>query len=252
MSEREAYFWLLGGFAGLGVLVFCLLLRFAAPYGRHARPGWGPVLPPRWAWAAMEWPAPVGMAAWFALGGRLDAVSVAFLVLWETHYVHRAFVYPFLIRPGSHGVPLAVVLAGLAFNAVNSYLNGCWLFTLSDPCPASWLGDPRFVAGTVVFVTGLAVNWHADHRLRSLRGPGRTDYRVPRGGLFELVVAPNYLGEWVEWVGWAVLTWSWPGAVFALWTFANLAPRAVAHRRWLRERFPEESGNRKALIPFLL
>jgi len=33
----------------------------------------------------------------------------------------------------------------------------------------------------------------------------------------------NNLGKFMEWVSFTILTWSWAGAVFALWTFANLA-----------------------------
>lgn len=57
--------------------------------------------------------------------------------------------------------------------------------------------------------------------------------------MFRWVSSANYFGEFVEWVGFAVLTWSWSGAVFALWTFANLAPRAVS----LRKRYEAEFGD---------
>ena len=43
-----------------------------------------------------------------------------------------------------------------------------------------------------------------------------------------------------------------PGLAFALYTFANLAPRALSHHRWYRERFPEYPADRKAILPFLL
>ena len=88
--------------------------------------------------------------------------------------------------------------------------------------------------------------------LRKLRAPGETGYRIPHGGAFELVTAPNYLGEIIEWTGWAIASWSPAGLAFAVYTVANLAPRAVSHHRWCRERFPEYPARRKALVPFLL
>ena len=63
---------------------------------------------------------------------------------------------------------------------------------------------------------------------------------------------PNYLGEIIEWVGWAVATWSLAGLSFAVWTAANLIPRAWQHHRWYRAEFPDYPKERKAVIPFLL
>jgi 3-oxo-5-alpha-steroid 4-dehydrogenase 1 len=71
--------------------------------------------------------------------------------------------------------------------------------------------------------------------------------------MFRYVTSANYLGEFTEWVGYAILTWSAAGAVFALWTFANLAPRAVK----LHERYCDEFGdeyrklNRRYILPFI-
>jgi protein-S-isoprenylcysteine O-methyltransferase Ste14 len=73
-----------------------------------------------------------------------------------------------------------------------------------------------------------------------------------RGFLFEHVSCPNYLGEIVEWTGWALAAWSLAGLSFAFWTIANLAPRALAHHRWYRERFPEYPPFRRAIVPWVL
>jgi len=251
MNERAFFDIVLWCFAGIAVVVFVVLLFVTAPYGRHARSGWGPTLPNQWAWLLMELPAPVGMAVWFAVGGRFDAVSIVFLVVWQLHYCQRTFVFPFLMRPGDPPMPLSIAMSGFMFNVFNTYVNGRWLFHLSDPNQASWLTDPRFIAGVAVFLIGFAVNLHSDHLLRGLRGPGETCFKVPRGGMFHYVSGANYLGELVEWAGWALMTWSIPTAVFALWTFANLTPRARSNHRWYRDTFPDYPGDRKAMIPFV-
>ncbi len=46
-----------------------------------------------------------------------------------------------------------------------------------------------------VFCCGLGVNIHSDHILRNLRKPGESTYKIPHGGLFNLISAPNYLGN---------------------------------------------------------
>ena len=43
----------------------------------------------------------------------------------------------------------------------------------------------------------------------------------------ELHLSANYFGELLEWVGFAVASWSWAGAVFAWWTIADPA-RSIA------------------------
>jgi protein-S-isoprenylcysteine O-methyltransferase Ste14 len=74
---------------------------------------------------------------------------------------------------------------------------------------------------------------------------------IPRGGLFRWVSAPNYLGEMMEWVGFAIATWSLAGAAFAVWTIANLLPRAVSNHRWYRSKFADYPPERRALIPWI-
>jgi protein-S-isoprenylcysteine O-methyltransferase Ste14 len=63
------------------------------------------------------------------------------------------------------------------------------------------------------------------------------------------VAAPNYLGEIIQWGGWALATWSLPGLAFFVWVLANLVPRARAHQRWYRQRFADFPPERRALVP---
>ena len=139
-----------------------------------------------------------------------------------------------------------------SFNVVNGYLNGRWLFTLGPELPVSWLYSPQFLVGALIFIAGLALNLHSDALLRRLRRDGDSGYKIPHGGLFRWVSCPNYLGEILEWIGWAIATASLGGWSFAAWTAANLVPRAISHHRWYRQHFPDYPRERKALIPWLL
>ncbi|PON90143.1 3-oxo-5-alpha-steroid 4-dehydrogenase, C-terminal [Trema orientale] len=77
-------------------------------------------------------------------------------------------------------------------------------------------------------------------------------YKVLRGGWFEVVSYPNYFRECVEWLGWALMTWSCAGLGFLLFTCANLVPRARANHKWYLDKFGEDyPKSRKAVIPFL-
>jgi 3-oxo-5-alpha-steroid 4-dehydrogenase 1 len=247
MLERHAFDVLLWSWLALAAVIAPILLFVTAPYGRHLR-RFGPTVPAALGWILMEAPAPLLFAALFVLGERRSAVAVAFLIVWEAHYLHRAFVFP-LRRPGGRPMPLVIALFAFCFNFVNAYLNGRWLFTIGPAYEKAWLTDPRFLVGVALFLAGLAVNVHADEILRRLRRPGETGYTIPQGGFFRLVSSPNYLGEIVEWCGFALATFSLPGLSFALWTMANLVPRALAHHRWYQRTFPDYPPERKAIVP---
>ena len=251
MWNDTAFFrGLIVGWFALAVVAFALLFFVSAPYGRHSRKGWGATVRPRTGWIIMEALSPLLFGLCFVSGGRMDsAVAWVFLILWEAHYIHRAFIYPFRLRSRNREMPLAVVSMGIFFNGVNAYLNGRYLFMFSDVYPESWLLDLRFIAGALLFIAGYVVNRHADEVLRRLRGPGEKGYRIPYGGLYRWVSCPNYLGEIMTWAGWALATWSLPGLAFAVWTVANLAPRARSHHRWYIEQFPNYPPARKALLP---
>jgi protein-S-isoprenylcysteine O-methyltransferase Ste14 len=148
-------------------------------------------------------------------------------------------------------MPIMVMFMAILFNTGNTYTNGRFLFSLSNGYPSDWLTDPRFIFGAAFFVSGYIINRWADFKLRELRKPGEIGYHIPKEGLFRWVSCPNYLGEIIEWTGWAIATWSLPGLAFAVWTFANLAPRARSHHEWYHTHFEDYPPQRKALIPWV-
>ena len=252
MSERAVFDALVIGWFALAAVFLPILFLIPAPYGRHMRRGWGPAISSRIGWILMEAPAAATVAVCFFVSAHnRGATAVVFLLMWEAHYIHRGLVYPLRTRGGAKRTTAGVVAAAFAWNVVNGYLNGRSLFAFSGGYPAAWLGDPRFVVGAAVFVTGFVINRTADLALRRLRAPGDAGYAIPRGGLYRWVSCPNYLGEIIEWIGWAVATWTLAGLAFAVWTAANLVPRARSNHQWYRATFPDYPAGRKALVPGL-
>lgn len=250
MSERAFFDMLLTGWFVLAAVVFIALFYFVAPYGRHFRSGWGPTVANKPGWVIMEATAPLVFAVCFVLGSNTNTVTaLVFFCLWEAHYIHRAFIYPFGLHDTVRRMPVVIMTSALLFNAANAYLNGRYIFTFSGGYTNGWLGDPRFAFGLGLFLAGFIINRRADHALRSLRKPGETGYKVPHSELYRWISCPNYLGEIILWIGWAVATWSLPGLAFATWTVANLVPRARAHHAWYHERFPDYPPERKVLVP---
>ncbi len=231
--------------------VFGLLFMLNAPYGRFHRSGWGPDIPARQAWFFQEFPAFATILVLFILSNKSPNVtSWIFLFIWELHYFHRTFVYPFRFGSGAKPYPLILVVMAIVFNLVNGFINGYYLFHLADYAE-TWIYDPRFIIGFMIFIAGYLINKKSDKQLRELKRQSDGQYSLPRGGLFRWVSCPHYFGEILEWTGWALLTWSLPGLAFAVFTFANLAPRAWAHHRWYHKNFSNYPVKRKALIPFL-
>jgi 3-oxo-5-alpha-steroid 4-dehydrogenase 1 len=248
---RATYELLVGVMLALAVVTFVALRFVIAPYGRHARRGWGPTLPDRVGWVVMESPSLLWFSWVYWHGAhRFEAAPLALWGMWTLHYAHRTIVYPLRLKSRGKRMPLVIVAMAIAFNVLNSTVNASFLGSLGD-YGSRWLGDPRFVCGAVAFAAGMLVNLDADRRLFSLREGSDSGYRIPRGGLYDLVSCPNYLGEIVEWGGFALAAWSGAGAAFFVYTIANLAPRAAAHHAWYHERFPDYPPERRALVPFV-
>ena len=231
---------------------FVGVVFISAPYGRHMRDGWGPRLPSRLGWVLMEAPAVLAFLFFYLQGEhRAEVVPLLLLVVWQTHYVYRAFIFPFRLRISGKRMPILLPLLAIAFNLMNAYVNATWIAHFGG-YTTDWLTDPRFIVGIAVFAYGYYVNHQSDRILLNLRKPGETGYKIPRGGLYKYVSAPNYLGELLEWAGWAIATWSVAGLAFLVYTAANLGPRAMTNHRWYLERFEDYPKERKALIPFVL
>ncbi len=114
-------------------------------------------------------------------------------------------------------------------------------------------------------MVGFIVNIQSDSILRNLRRngdkksskavvtSGTTQYKIPYGGLFEYVSCANFFGEIIEWLGYAIASWSIAGWAFWFYVCANLIPRGIAHHNWYLEKFKETYPNdRFAIIPFIM
>ena len=240
--------------SGIAVIVFISLFKVDAGYGKFFDKKWGPAINNRLGWILMESPVFVAMLLLWAFSDRRgDVVRLVFLLLFELHYFQRSFIFPLLIR-GRSKMPLSIILMGVLFNTLNALMQGGWIFYISAPerYTSAWLTSLPFIAGTLIFATGMFINIQSDSIIRHLREPGDSRHYLPAGGMFKYVSSANYFGEFLEWTGFAILTWSAAGAVFALWTFANLAPRAARiHDRYAKE-FPEfDPQKTKRILPFI-
>ncbi len=244
---------------GLAVIVFITLFFQTAGYGQHYTKKWGWTVNNKLGWVLMELPTVVIFAIYYFIGFTTEIVPLVFLFIWNLHYMQRTFIFPLLIR-GKDPMPITIVLMGIVFNGINAYLQAYWIYILAPVekphfYGITWLWDVRFIIGCVIFLSGYIINLQSDKIIRNLRpkdSKEKFQFKIPRGGMFKYVSCPSYLGEIMEWTGWAIATWSLAGLVFPIWTFANLAPRAIKNHKWYKEKFEDYPENRKALIPGIL
>lgn len=229
-------------------VVFLCLLWTTAPYGRHFAAGWGFTLPNRLAWLLMELPALLVIGYILMMSpAQLTPVAWVPWLMWNVHYGYRTLIFPALMRPSGKSFPALLVVFAIAFNVLNGYNNAGALLANSSSNKALW--SLHFCLGSAMFLGGLWIHIASDHTIRNVRQDGYTGYKVPQGGLFRWISNPHYLGEMIQWTGWAILTWSWAGLAFAVFTFCNLAPRAIANHNWYRKVFPGYPPERKVLFP---
>ena len=167
----------------------------------------------------------------------------------------------------------------LIFQVCNATCIGGWLAGYGPTSTDDWAGHVYAIeVGMMIFGAGLFGNIYHDDELREIRRAAArnqkrknqqalkkgektsaegTDkiYMVPQNGLFNLVLFPHYLCEWIEWGGWWMIGGfnCTPARIFLLNEIAAMLPRALNGKQWYVEKFGKDKvGNRKAVIPGIL
>lgn len=254
------YLWVM---TCLAVVVFVALYFVNAGYGMLFSKKWGKAIDNKLAWFLMEFPIFLAMfILCVASPHRGEIVPLIFLLIFEIHYLQRSLIFPWIMKGKSH-MPLGIMFLGIAFNILNAMMQGYWIFFESFKSnyqvfgigynDIQWLWSPQFIVGTAMFFFGFYINLRSDYIIRHLR-KDNTDTRhyLPQGFMFNYVTSANYFGELVEWLGFAILTWSISGLVFFIWTFANLVPRANSLYKRYQKEFGSEIERRhlKRIFPF--
>jgi 3-oxo-5-alpha-steroid 4-dehydrogenase 1 len=240
------------GWMAFAAVIFLVLLKVTAPYGRHTTSKWGPQISNRLGWVFMEAPGMIVLLHFVVSNANAqNAVTWTLVSFFLFHYVNRSFIFPFRIHTKAKKMPVVIMLMGILFNLVNGFLLGssfAWFSVYQPDYFLSW----KFILGAVLFAWGVWINWDHDTRLIKLRAPGETGYKIPHGGLFRYISCPNLFGEIIEWTGYAILCWNLAALSFLVWTAANLIPRALSHHKWYKSHFPDYPAGRKAVIPYII
>ena len=249
------YNYLTLGMATLAAVVFVILYFVTAGYGQFRTQQWGWSIDNKLAWVLMEAPAFLTMLGiWYWSGCPTAAPQVVLMGLFLLHYFQRSFVFP-LLMTGKSRMPVTIMLSGVTFNVINSIMQGGALYWFPrEAYEEGWtyLTHTSAIIGFIVFFLGMGINLHSDHVIRHLRKPGDTRHYLPQKGMYRYVTSANYLGEIIEWTGFAIVAGSTAAWVFVWWTAANLVPRAHAIYNRYREEFGRKAlVGRKRIVPFV-
>lgn len=231
------------------IILFPILLKIRAPYGRHTTESWGPMVDNHWGWFWMEIPALLTFPLLAILGpSDKTFLSWILILLWLIHYVNRVLVFPFRLKTKGKKMPLIIAISAIFFNLMNGFVNGYYIGFIHGESGnmIQWIT----ILGIIIFFIGFTINNVADSRLIALRNQGN-GYQIPKGWLFKYISCPNHFGEIIEWCGFALAARSLPALSFAIWTFCNLGPRANNHHAWYKEYFTDYPKERKIVLPFV-
>jgi len=168
--------------------------------------------------------------------------------LWMLHYCKRELETLFVHEFGYLTMPVFNVFKNSAY-----YWGFATLIAWQVNYPAEKkLPSTLFIIGFTTFTVAMLCNFICHMILKQLRTPGRTEWKIPRGFLFEYVTMPNYFCEVMTWVGFAILN---GGKLFCV---AFVLCGAYQMMQWAKERhskylkmFPDYPKSRKRMFPFI-
>jgi hypothetical protein len=210
------------------------------------------LLPSRAGMLVIYAPALAAALASFAVPGAVQGARAGPLCAAVAAHFLKRVLEVLLVHRYSGSMPLGTSLL----------ISSCYLFNavamiyvqrLSRglPEPAVDLLYP----GVLAFAVGAAGNFYHHLLLSRLRAGagagGDKGYKIPRGGLFELVACPHYLFEIVAFFGFAMIAQTVYALVVAVGSAAYLAGRSSATRKWYASKFEEFPARVKALVPYV-
>ncbi|KAL9388312.1 hypothetical protein Peur_016917 [Populus x canadensis] len=105
--------------------------------------------------------------------------------------------------------------------------------------------------GLLLFLIGISGNFYHHCLLSKLRSKDDKEYKVPKGGLFDLVICPHYLFEILGILGISLTAQTLYAFSFFVGTTLYLSGRSYSTRRWYLSQFKDFPKDAKALIPLV-
>jgi len=194
-----------------------------------------------------------------ALAISMDHADRPFLIgiMLVIHFLKRTFETLFLHKY-SGGTDLATSISiGVYYTLVSIIINSFLV-----KVPISLYDSNLCSLGIACFLIGQIGNFYHHYILATLRKDdlnGTTKdkgqiikaYKIPSGGLFNLVTMPHYFFELISWFGIALCSQQINCYLVFFSMFSYLAGRSVATSEWYKQNIKDYPNNRKNLVPYL-
>nr|XP_043633789.1 very-long-chain enoyl-CoA reductase-like [Erigeron canadensis] len=170
----------------------------------------------------------------------LYAITIHFFKrIVEVMFVHKFSGSMMLDAATTIGLSYAVSISTVIYA---QYLS----MEFPEPCM-----DLKYI-GLAMFLVGIVGNFYHHYILSNLRKNGDKAYKIPKGGLFDLVICPHYLFEIVGFIGVLCIAQTMSMFCYTLGTIFLLMGRSHATRKWYVSKFGEKfPKDVKAIIPHL-
>lgn len=234
-----------------GFLILCAIITFSNYLNEYLQ--WYPLqyskfapeggCPARVGWFIMySTPAVAYFIVWNYLGAPSSSYDLLMLGLYCTHFTKRCLEVLFVHKYSKDCLFLTVIEIA-SFYSLGAVVTAYSLHRLSGPDRNSFLDDElRVKVGLCIWVTGQLINLVHHYILSTLRSPGSYKYIVPTGGLFGLIVCPQYCGELTAWLGFGLIGYSFGAFVNYIPMVAYLCARAHHTYRWYGTKFDDYPG----------
>lgn len=253
------------------LITFFILFFIPAYYGRYSNRKRFMMFSDQFAWIFQESPC-VYISIYYLWDfirfpsfawNSFNIFRIFLVLLFTAHYVHRSLIYPFKMRmdKAERKFPIEISLMAFTFCVVNSVLQCRSILYFTDYEEKSENQFSKFLSrnfvrllyGAALYALGMWVNISHDYYLFQKRNEKEDQgYVIPEYFLFKYISCPNYFGEMLEWVGFALMANTLSAWIFVFSTFSNLFPRALTHHKWYRNKFENYPKDRKALFPFVI
>ncbi|KAI8340308.1 3-oxo-5-alpha-steroid 4-dehydrogenase-domain-containing protein [Chlamydoabsidia padenii] len=170
---------------------------------------------------------------WVALFSLLHFLKRIYEVLWVHRYSGHAIL--------KDNIVIGISYAG--FSITQLYFTAM--------VPSSETNVYEIGLGMTLFFLGEGLNHYHHLILADLRKDGIKEYKIPRGGLFEYVWCPHYLGEIISFMAMTLLSQHILIFIFQISSVGYLGVRAYNTRIWYEQTF-KITYKKYCLIPGLL
>ncbi|PON82542.1 3-oxo-5-alpha-steroid 4-dehydrogenase, C-terminal [Trema orientale] len=195
-------------------------------------------------------PAFLASVAFFLLFPQESYNDIRMLLLNSAlalHFFKRIFEVLFVHKYSGNMVLNTAIIIGISY--LSSTASLIYAQHLSQGLAEPPI-DLKYI-GFVLFLIGLSGNFYHHYLLSLLREKGEKKYKIPKGGLFGLVICPHYLFEIIEFLGFSFISQTFHSFSIAIGTMFYLVGRSCATRQWYLSKFEDFPQDVKALIPYV-